>query len=276
MSSPSRWILVLPVAIFSIGVVVYFSTENEIRVQFERAQDYWRVGQVDRAAEVFRSVAREYPESLYAQRALWELGMLNHVSRYDASQALECYHRLLNDYPRGSFSAEVLLKIAEIHSIELQDQPEAIAWWKHYLEMFPHGPQYRRALFQLGNAYFQLSDLDTARAYFQQVIDEAPDDDLAHRSGLRIGAICQLEKDYEASVPYFEAALSSGECTECRLQGQLGLIESLEFLEELPRALEVARSIDTDDYSASLKQDLVSRLNEKMKYYEPRLWNKTP
>lgn len=276
MSSPSRWILVLPVAIFSIGVVVYFSTENEIRVQFERAQDYWRVGQVDRAAEVFRSVAREYPESLYAQRALWELGMLNHVSRYDVSQALECYHRLLNDYPRGSFSAEVLLRIAEIHSIELQDQPEAIAWWKHYLEMFPHGPQYRRALFQLGNAYFQLSDLDTARAYFQQVIDEAPDDDLAHRSGLRIGAICQLEKDYEASVPYFEAALSSGECTECRLQGQLGLIESLEFLGELPRALEVARSIDTDDYSASLKQDLVSRLNEKMKYYEPRLWNKTP
>jgi TolA-binding protein len=268
----SRWILILPILIFGLGVYLYFATENEVRVQFLRAQDHWKDGRYEEAIEAYRSVQSDYPQSKYASRALWELAQLNYVSQFDVNQAIRSFEKLVETYPETPLSRQGLLKLAEIHSIELREPLQAVRYWERYLEVEEDFDQKRQALYLIGNAYFQAADLERAETAYETILSGGEQDELTSRACLQLGSIRQLQNDFLRSVEYFKRALGVKDCPECRLQAQLGLIESLEFLGELPQAIEVARGIDALEYPRKMKADLLARLSEKRKYYEPRLW----
>jgi TolA-binding protein len=270
----SRWILVSPFLLFGLSVYLLFSTENEARVLFDRAQTHWSNGRFEKAIEGYQQVCRDHPDSTFAPQALWELGQLNYVSLADIDEAISYFEQLIDKYPNHPLSVDCLLRLAEIHSLELRDWPRAIHYWDSYLEGEKDFQKRRAAQFEIANALFQMTQLDEARDAFEEVADASRIDAVTVESFLRIGTILQIKKDFQGSVEYFERAMGGREYPECRLQAQLGLIESLEFLGELPRAIEVANEINASDYSVRLKSDLVARLKEKRQYYEPSLWNR--
>ena len=47
------------------------------------------------------------------------------------------------------------------------------------------------------------------------------------------------------------------------------MIESYEFLGQLSMAMEVAQTIPTSEFSTQAKEDLLKRLDEKARYYNP-------
>jgi len=147
--------------------------------------------------------------------------------------------------------------------------PKAIAWWNQLLSLGLPLEQRRQIRFYIGNAHFQLNQFEKALGDFEFLMNAGQVDDITDQARARAGTIMQIQNRYEESVEYFSEVLEKTNCSDCRRTARLGLIESYEFLGELSKAMEVAQTIPKSEISTQAKEDLLRRLGEKAKYYDP-------
>ena len=270
MNSRLRWILPIPLLLFSGAVWLYVETENEVRVQILRAQKQWRETDYMEAIEIYESVYQNYPKSQYADEALFEIGTIYYINIYNADRALHYFRELVTQYPDSSLATQAYLRLAEIHEVELTDLPQAIAYWSQILALDISLEVRRQIYFQMGDAYFKLNQFDEAFQKFRMLMEDGSNDSLAERARAQAGIILQIKNQFEESVEYFNQVLEGPECDDCRRTARLGLIESYEFLGDLAKAIEVAKTIPTSEYSAKEREDLLKRLDNKARVYEPQ------
>jgi tetratricopeptide (TPR) repeat protein len=269
MNDKLGWVIPLPLIIFLAGAWIFVQTENEAKVQIERAQKQWRAANYREAAELYQSVYQDYPKSQYADDALWEAGTIYYVDFYDVDRALISFHKLVTEYPGSPLAAESYLTLARIHEVELADLPKAIACWNQVLSLSLPRERNRQIRFYIGNAYFKLNQFEKALAEFELLMNAGQVDDLTDQARAQAGTIMQIQNRYEESVEYFSEVLEKTNCSTCRRTARLGLIESYEFLGELPKAMEVAQTIPISEFSTQVKEELLKRLGEKARYYDP-------
>lgn len=272
MKDNYRFVLILPFLIFGSGVWLYFQTENEVRAQMAQAQARWRVGAYDDAIDMYESVSRSYPASRYADDALWEIATIYYFNYYDVNRALSCFQRLVTAYPGTPLAKESHLKLAEINEVVLKDVASAIGHLNQALQADPSIRSRRLISFKLGSAFLKLDRFDEARRQFASIIKDDLDDHLADQASIRIGSILQMRKAYEESVPFFMRVLERTKCTDCRARAKLGLIESYEFMDDLPKAIALAQSMKPGEYPDKLKLGLLKRLTDKNRYDGQKLW----
>jgi len=265
MKDSYKFVLFLPFLIFGSGVWLYFQTENEVRVQMARAQAYWRSGAFEDAISCYEAVCRNHPTSRYADDALWEIATIYYFNQYDVNRALSCFQRLVTSYPGAPLAKESHLKLAEINESILKDLKAAIDHWNEALRADSSLRSRRLINFKLGTAYLKLDRFDEALRHFRGIANDGLDDHLADQACIRVGSILQIEKKYESSLSFFSAVLNRTECSDCRIRAKLGLIESYEFMDDLPRAIEVAESIQPGDYPEHARRSLLKRLTDKTK-----------
>jgi TolA-binding protein len=267
------WILPVPFLIFGVGAWLYFQTESEVAVQITRAQAHWREGAYRKAIKLYEAVYQHHPKSQYADDALWEMANVYYVNLYDADHALLYFRKLTAQYPDGPLAADAHLKLAEIYEVELGDLAQAAEHLDQALLAQNVSLDFRRStLFKMAGVHVKMDQFEQALRKFQLVIGERPDDHLAQQARNRIGTIYQITNQYEKSLVFFGAVSKYTDCSECRVESHLGLIESYEFLGDLGKALETADSIPVQDFSQERKQELLKRLGDKSKYYLPKRW----
>ncbi len=270
MKSRLQWILPIPFLLFSGAVWLYVETENEARVQVSRGQEQWRETNYMEAIEIYESVYNDYPKSKYADGALFEVATIYYINFYNVDRALHYFRELVTQYPESPLVPQAYLRLAEIHEIELTDLPQAIDYWSQILALDVALEVRRQVYFEMGDAYFKLNQFDEAFEKFQLLMEDGSHDPLAERARAQAGIILQIQSQFEESVDYFNQVLEGPECDDCRRTARLGLIESYEFLGELAKAIEVAESIPTSEYPAKEREDLLKRLENKARVYEPQ------
>ena len=264
-----RWILPIPFLIFGAGVWLYFGTENEVRVQVDRAKVHWRAGDYSRAVKLYELVYETYPKSQYAEDVLWEIASIYYINFNDVDRAAKFFRTLVIQYPEGVLAANAYLKLAEIHEVELKDLPRAIGYLRQTLTLGETPDFRRRAHFRLGGLHLKLNQLQEALLHLKFLTQGSPEDHLAQQSRARVGKIYQIQREFEQSITYFQEVLDYTDCTDCRVEAHLGLIESYEFLGELEKAIETAEAIPAPAYPTQMKKGLLKRLENKLQYYRP-------
>ena len=265
-----RWVLPIPFLILGAGAWLYFETENEVRVQVDRAKAHWREGDYTRSVKLYEFVYETYPKSRYAEDVLWEIANIYYVNFHDVDRALKFFRTLVALYPGGVRAANAYLKLAEIHEVELNDLPQAIEYLSQILKLGV-GPDFRRRLhFRFGSIYLKLNQFQEALLHLKFLAQGGPEDHLAQQSRARVGKIFQIQREFEQSITYFQEVLDYTDCNNCRVEAHLGLIESYEFLGELQKAIEAAQAIPSPSYPPQMKEDLLKRLKNKLQYYRPR------
>jgi tetratricopeptide (TPR) repeat protein len=258
---------------FLAAAWLFVESETEVRVLFTRAKDLWRAGNHEDAIHEFESIYRKYPKSSYARPALWEAATIYYFNLYDIGNALYSFEKLTGEEPGNEHRAEAHLKLAEIYELEMNEISKAIVHWNEVLKLEIAGDSRRQVHLKLADAFFKTNRVREALYHFALIIADGRDKHRVEQARIRVGSIFQIQKKYERSIFMFEKVLEGGSCPHCRLQAQLGLIESYEHLDRLPEAIEVAQSINESGYPAPMRSELLGRLAEKRKYYEPRLWN---
>ncbi len=266
----SSWVLGLPLVVFGLGVALVQQTENAVRAQFHKAQEHWRAGRYPEAIRAYRLVYESYPESSLAMQALWESATLNYLSSYDLDVAVGQFEAILAQSPTHPLADRARAMLAEIHESALQDPSRALEYWQALNRPGVDAGLRRQALYRSGRALFELSRFGEARDALERVSASEPRDYLTQQADLRMGIMLQLQEQYELSLPHFLAVLSIEDCADCRLQAQLGLIESYEFLDDLDSALRIAHQLDGEDYPR--KQELLARLKQKQRLYRSSSW----
>ncbi len=273
LRTDGRWVLLVPVLCFVAGAWYFTRDRTDLRISFERAQEDWRSARYEEAISAFLEIQKEHPESELAPEALWEAATIFYFNLYDISNAMHYFYRLIAEYPQSRLALESHLKLAEIFEVELNESLNALSHWEQALA----GPldEARRweVEFKVADTHFKMERFDLAFETFERMIAaEGIDKHVAQRARLRVGTIHQIERRHEESIAIFSQALAANPCGDCRLQAQLGLIESYEILDRLSEAIETARDIGSDEYPPERREELLRRLLEKRKYYEPGLW----
>ncbi len=267
----NSWVLALPLLVFGLGVALYQQTENAARAQFDKAQEHWRAGRYPEAIRDYRQVYESYPESSLAIQALWESATLNYLSSYDLEVAIGHFEKILAEAPSHPLADRARAMLAEIHETALQDPTRGLQYWEALNRAGVEPRLRRQALYRIGRALFELSRFEEARIALERVSRSEPRDYLTQQADLRIGIMLQLQEQYEPSLAHFHAILEIDDCTDCRLQAQLGLIESYEFLYDLDSAVRIARQLDSSHYPR--KGELLARLQQKRRLYRSSSWN---
>ena len=120
----------------------------------------------------------------------------------------------------------------------------------------------------MGDSYLKLRQLKQSMQKFEIVVQRIPDDHLAYRSRNRIGTICQITGRHQESLTSFRVTAGQTNCSECRIEAYLGLIESYEFLEEPEKAINMAESISDQDLPIEEKQKIIRGLRNKLEYLQ--------
>jgi tetratricopeptide (TPR) repeat protein len=143
--------------------------------------------------------------------------------------------------------------------------------WQEALDKDIDDALRREVSFKLAEACFKTNDFQDALRRYNLVAADGQDRHLKDQSYIRIGSIFQLQGEHDKAIRAFANVLDETDCPHCRLQAQLGLIESYEHLDRLPEAIEIAEQISDAEYPTAMREELLGRLTEKRKYYEPSL-----
>ncbi len=273
MKAEGRWILLVPVLCLAIGAWYFTADRSDVKVSFERAKSLWREGRFHEAVQAYLRIEQEYPTTRFAAESLWEAGTIYYYSLDDPANALVCFERVIRDYPSSRWVGASRLRLADIYELELDEPASALRWLNEALAD-PESARLRDEIeFRIGQIHFKLNEFGLAFEEFDRVARTQPQGShLGHQARLRLGVIHQIRREHEAAISRLREVLADEPCGDCRLHAQLSLIESYEMLDRLPEAIEVARQIREDDYPDELRQQLLQRLLEKRKYYEPNLW----
>ena len=271
MKGQDRWVLLVPFVCFAIATQLFVFSENEARVLFSRAQEQWRQQNYEAAVSQFEEVRKKHSKSKFAVDALWEIATIRYFNQYDISSALHFFEKLASDYPDNERAVDAHLKAAEIYEVELNEISNAMRHWQEALDKNIGDALRREVSFKLAEACFKTHDFKDALRRYNLVAADGQDHHLKDQSYIRIGSIFQLQGEHDKAIRAFANVLENTDCQHCRLQGQLGLIESYEHLDRLPEAIEIAERINEAEYPAAMREELLGRLTEKRKYYEPSL-----
>ena len=96
--------------------------------------------------------------------------------------AAEGYRTLVLEFPTGKHASESLFKIGMIQYNQLKDLPAAAATMEQVATRYQESPEAPKALMTLGFLYGNESTVkntDSAKKYYQQLLDHYPKDPLA-------------------------------------------------------------------------------------------------
>lgn len=135
---------------------------------------------------MYRRITEEFPTSLYADDALYNLAYLTSKSgQPDAANRL--FTTFLRLYPNSEYTLNVLRRVGGYYFDPPVNDPEtAIKYYKRITNEFADSTKYYiEGLYFLGWCYYRTSEMPTAVEYFAQTLDNA----YATRGALREDAL---------------------------------------------------------------------------------------
>ena len=258
-----KWVQLAPLLLFALGVWVLRENQNQVWTQVVRAKGLWRQGDRQGAIDLYQSIYQRYPKSRYTPEVLWELATIHSFEPDGAERAAYCFGQLAVEFPGHPLATQARFRQAEIYGKELDGLNRAVELWSLLLEEGLSQDFRNQVLFQLASAHFKMSEFDQALIHLKLILTHSREAGLMQQTRILLGTIDQIQNRYEDSVKVLEEVLRHPECPECRLQAQLGLIQSYEVLYKLPNAIRIAESISVSEFSEERKRSLIQRLRRQ-------------
>ena len=164
---------------------------------------YRRVGQYDKAIEMYREVATDYPGIGYAEIAMRDIKGIQ-----DALAEIQLQQRIIGKYSNTEFAAEAQFKIAELYlSVQNLDNPQrAIQEYAKLVERYPNSRRAAEAQLKIGNAYWTLlhKPEEAISAYQKLAQGQLSANSLSAEALFQIGRVCYSDlHDYRAALDVF-------------------------------------------------------------------------
>jgi outer membrane protein assembly factor BamD (BamD/ComL family) len=185
-----------------------FKVEEEDRNRFFLGELFWtRFELPDSAADQFKQVSERFPESLFAPKALYDLGTIRSDVQKDSVGADSVFRRLVRLYPTSPFAnggrkrlgldllptridlANRLYHDAESLLFEKGKTDEAVALYKKIWQDDPKGELAPKAVYSLGWVYENRMDsTELAYAAYDSLVKAFPTSSFAEKVKAKVQA----------------------------------------------------------------------------------------
>jgi len=157
---------------------------DEGQLETEPAPPKEPIYDYSKAIEVYDKIVDEYPQSDYADDALYSKAFLLEKMKQGA-QGRRIYQEVIDKYPESLFAAESYMRLAEYYFAPREDKDreknivelqKSIKLYKNVLN-YRNSKRYDEALYKLGWSYYKLAAVDPqyysdAIVYFLAVVDD--------------------------------------------------------------------------------------------------------
>ncbi|HIE28750.1 TPA: tetratricopeptide repeat protein [Candidatus Poribacteria bacterium] len=211
----------------------------QAEASYKAAYSLKQLGRDDEAITRYNTFVTEYPGSDYVTAAYFDLGTIyakqkdydnarqnyelalqntndlglraeiqneigrNYYEQEDYQNAIVAYQKLLDpeQNPEGLHLLEAKIGIAD-SNFKLQNWTEAIPAYQRLINEHPDETAYiPYSTFQIGEAYYQQKEYENSLAWYQKVLDNYPDDDIApHALYGAIWSLSELGRDDEVQA----------------------------------------------------------------------------
>ena len=147
------------ILVFIIGILtlVYCSSNNDKEI-FKQGKELISKTKYDEAIVKFQELVKDYPESVHADSALFEMAKLyqgqvikNLASLESLRKAVDTYGEIVKKYPNSKLAESSLFMAAFILANELHEYPRAQKLYKLYIKKYPNGDLLDDAKVELSN-----------------------------------------------------------------------------------------------------------------------------
>ncbi|HOD65800.1 MAG TPA: outer membrane protein assembly factor BamD [candidate division Zixibacteria bacterium] len=223
-------LLLVAALLASCGAGSRSLSQLDARQLFDEGQRLYEDGKYRQAIEYFQTVVFNYPGHAVVDTAQYYLGLAYYGNEDFELAALE-FDRLARNYPASAFFANAIFMrgVAYFDStpknpgLDQTELEKAIAVFEDFLIDFPESPlvpdvqkylaaartRFAKKYFNAGIVYERLGAFKAAKVYFQKVIDEYTDTDLAARAAFHRADMDLRLKDFAAARTGFESFLAA-------------------------------------------------------------------
>lgn len=230
------------------------------------------------ASEAFGSLIRKRPNSPFVPYALEGRAVANY-SIQNYAQTVEDYQKILNDYPNSANAETALKGLQEALSLQgragefsdyvksykasnpdggsvqalefesgknlyfARDFSQAVGVFSNFIKDYPESAQRSDALYYLGDAYYQLGNVQEALVQFQ-LLENEPASPQRLKAIRRIGEIQFSQGQYAEAIPYVEQAEQNARTKVEEAEALLRLVEAYERTGKPESVIEAAERLE--------------------------------
>lgn len=259
------WAAGIVVLLAGMIAAVYYAVERRAREGelYRTADSYWQQGQYAEAARYYERLLSRYPRGKLRQRVLLEAANTYYYCLRNVHRAIELYRALLADSPGEKDRLSARRSLGEIYLREVGDLTQAIEEYKALREEERSDKERQETTFILAEIYFKRNDLSPALDEFRKAAESPGDPHLQDKANLKIGNICQLQRNQRAAVAPFEKVVDHTQCAECRHQAQIGLVDAYEAQERFDAAIRILNTMQGATELEFFKAREIKRIEEK-------------
>jgi tetratricopeptide (TPR) repeat protein len=122
------------------------------------------------AADSFREVTIQFPESPQAAEALFELAQIHYFNRRDAEAAHSLLLKILTDYRTSAVTTEAQRLLARIYEADLHDPEKALTQYRALLEIEQSPDRRRSTLLAMADCFYHMDRMNDALETYREVI----------------------------------------------------------------------------------------------------------
>jgi tetratricopeptide (TPR) repeat protein len=255
---------------------------------YEIGRAYIMLGNYDEALNTYRRLLALLPNTNLARNAAFEIGMI-YQNQAKYSEAITAYKSVITNYP-GTVEAFTALQSLEGIYIETNDVPaylayvktldmkisgisvshedsisyiaaerqymnaaydQAISGFRMYLRNYCAGGRYcTSAQYYLADSYYRTKNFAAALTEFQQLLN-IPGNQFMEEALMRSAEITYDQKNYEASLGYFERFETIAQSTERKNMARIGILRCSFYLKNYQRTINIVNEIVADPKSAN-------------------------
>ena len=192
----------------------FINTESETQSGaddiFDNALDLYKEKKLDKAAEQFKIVLKQYPKSRVAPESQYRLGTIFEETG-DYVEAHKAYQALIKSYPQSERFEEVIEREYQIGIMFLSGKkgkllgldirpslPLAIEVFQKIVTAAPYGAFGDKSQFNLGVAYQKSGQFDNSVEAFQALIDQYPQSNLVQQARLQMAEVSYAKSGGQA------------------------------------------------------------------------------
>lgn len=149
--------------------------EGELRLSYlaKLGGLYVTTRQGEQAIPLLNLIAREFPESSEAPKALYQIGQIL-WNRHENRRALEYFRMVLDQYPTSPYVDRAHYAAADIYE-SFGEKNEAVDLYNKVITYFPSSPVRQDAMWRLAWVYYRAGEWQAAFAAFAALANQAKD-----------------------------------------------------------------------------------------------------
>jgi soluble lytic murein transglycosylase len=179
-----------------------------LRVMTQLAALYLAARNRGEAIPLLEEIARQFPETPEAPKALYQIGQI-YWNRHDNAKALEYFNLVLEKHPGSAFADRAQYAAADIHEY-FGRKEEAIELYRTLQRQSPNGRVRDDARWRLAWLYYRSGDLAEASAEFRELAAQSKSGPYATAALYWQARLAERLGNVDAAKPLYRQIAGSG------------------------------------------------------------------